>query len=44
MTTIEKLRAIARELAGEAWDNDHRHLCRAGVRPPVGGEGGDEAS
>ena len=27
MTTIEKLRAVARELAGEAWDYDHRHLC-----------------
>ena len=26
MTTIEKLRALARELAGEAWDYDHRHL------------------
>jgi len=27
MTIIEKLRALARELAGEAWDYDHRHLC-----------------
>ena len=27
MTTVEKLRTIARELAGEAWDYDHRHLC-----------------
>ncbi len=26
MTTIEKLRALARELAGEAWDYDHRRL------------------
>ena len=26
MTTIEKLRALVRELAGEAWDYDHRHL------------------
>ncbi len=27
MTTIEKLRALAYELAGEALDYDHRHLC-----------------
>ena len=27
MTTIEKLHALARELAGEAWDYDHRYLC-----------------
>ena len=26
MTTIEKLRALACELAGEEWDYDHRHL------------------
>ena len=26
MTTIEKLRTLARELAGEAWDYDRRHL------------------
>lgn len=25
MTTIDKLRALARELAGEAWDHDRRH-------------------
>ena len=30
MTTIEKLRALARELAGEAWDYDHRPLGIAG--------------
>lgn len=27
MTTIEKLRALARELAGEAWDYERRRLC-----------------
>ena len=26
MTTIEKLRTLARELAGEAWDYDRRRL------------------
>ena len=26
MTTIEKFRTLACELAGEAWDYDHRHL------------------
>lgn len=26
MTTAEKLRAMARELAGEAWDYDRRRL------------------
>lgn len=26
MTTIEKLRALACELAGEAWDHDRRRL------------------
>lgn len=26
MTTVEKLRALARELAGEAWDHDRRCL------------------
>lgn len=26
MTTIEKLRTLARELAGEAWDYDRQHL------------------
>ena len=26
MTTIEKLRTLARELAGKAWDYDRRHL------------------
>ena len=26
MTTTEKLRALARELAGEAWDYERRHL------------------
>ena len=26
MTTTEKLRTLARELAGEAWDYDHRRL------------------
>ena len=43
MTTIEKLRTLARDLAGEAWDYDRRHLDRAGVRPPEGRQGGDEA-
>ncbi|MDE2803855.1 MAG: hypothetical protein OXN18_01785 [Gemmatimonadota bacterium] len=33
MTTIEKLRALARELAGEAWDYDRRCLpAQAHVR------------
>ena len=27
MTTIEKLRTLARDLAGEAWDYDHRRLA-----------------
>ena len=27
MTTIEKLRTLARELAGEAWDYERRRLC-----------------
>ena len=27
MTTIEKLRTLARDLAGEAWDYDRRHLA-----------------
>ena len=27
MTTIEKLRTLARELAGEAWDYDRRRLA-----------------
>ena len=27
MTTIEKLRALARDLAGEAWDYDRRRLA-----------------
>lgn len=26
MSTVEKLRTLARELAGEAWDYDRRHL------------------
>lgn len=26
MTTVDKLRALARELAGEAWDYDRRRL------------------
>lgn len=26
MTTVDKLRALARELAGEAWDHDRRCL------------------
>lgn len=33
MTTIEKLRTLARELAGEAWDYDRRRLpAQAHVR------------
>ena len=33
MTTIEKLRTLARELAGEAWDHDRRRLpAQAHVR------------
>ena len=33
MTTIEKLRTLARELAGEAWDYDRRSLpAQAHVR------------
>ena len=33
MTTIEKLRILARELAGEPWDYDRRHLgAQAHVR------------
>jgi len=33
MKTIEKLRTLARELAGEAWDYDRRHLpAQAHVR------------
>ena len=33
MTTIERLRALARELAGEAWDYDRRRLpAQAHVR------------
>ncbi len=33
MTTIEKLRILARELAGEAWDYDRRRLpAQAHVR------------
>ena len=27
MTTIDKLRTLARELAGEAWEYDRRHLA-----------------
>ena len=27
MTTIEKLRTLARDLAGEAWDYDRRRLA-----------------
>ena len=27
MTTIEKLRALARELAGDAWDYERRQLA-----------------
>lgn len=27
MTTIEKLRTVARELAGQAWDYERRRLC-----------------
>lgn len=27
MTTIERLRALARDLAGEAWDYKRRHLA-----------------
>ena len=27
MTTIEKVPALAHELAGEAWDYGDRHLC-----------------
>lgn len=27
MTTIDKLRVLARELAGEAWEYDHRRLA-----------------
>ncbi len=27
MTTIEKLRSLARDLAGEAWDYKRRHLA-----------------
>ena len=26
MKTVEKLRTLARDLAGEAWDYDRRHL------------------
>ena len=44
MTTIEKLRTLARELAGEAWDYRSPPPARAGARPPVGGQGGDEPS
>jgi len=33
MTTIERLRALARDLAGEAWDYKRRHLvAQAHVR------------
>ena len=33
MTTLEKLRTLARELAGEAWDYDRRRLpAQAHVR------------
>ena len=33
MTTIERLRTLARELAGEAWDYDRRRLsAQAHVR------------
>ena len=33
MTTIEKRRILARELAGEAWDYERRHLtAQAHVR------------
>ena len=27
MKTVEKLRTLARDLAGEAWDYDRRHLA-----------------
>ena len=27
MRTVEKLRTLARDLAGEAWDYDRRHLA-----------------
>ena len=33
MTTIEKLRTVARALDGEAWDDDRRHpAAQAHVR------------
>lgn len=35
MTTIEKLRSLARELAGEAWDYGSPPPARAGTRPPA---------
>lgn len=32
MTTVDKLRALAREPAGEAWDSDRRLPAQAYVR------------
>ena len=43
MTTIEKLRSLARDLAGEAWDYKPPPPSRAGACPPEGRQGGDEA-
>ena len=44
MTTIEKLRALACELAGEAWDYDRRRLAaQAHVRREAA-KSGDEPS
>ena len=42
MTTIEKRRTLARELAGEGWDYERRQLAAQGVCPPESRQSGDE--
>ena len=44
MTTIEKLRALACELAGEAWDYDRRRLPRRRMSAEKLPKSGDEPS
>jgi len=44
MTTIERLRALARDLAGEAWDYQAPPSGRASACPPEGRQDDDETS
>ena len=44
MTRIEKLRTLARELAGEACDYERRQLAAQAVCPPQSRQGADDPS